>query len=70
LFFSAKAGDEGDEEEADDDTDPYELLDPVEILDKLPKNFYEQVIIIIDPIFSIKLNPNYAGRFSLIFFTQ
>jgi hypothetical protein len=46
LFFSAKAGDEGDEEEADDDTDPYELLDPVEILEKLPKNFYEQVNII------------------------
>jgi hypothetical protein len=70
LFFPAKAGDEGEEEEADDDTDPYELLDPVEILEKLPKNFYEQVNIIIDPIFSIKLNPTYVRRFSLIFFTQ
>ena len=26
--------------------DPFELLDPVEILSKLPKNFYEQVSIL------------------------
>ena len=47
TFFAAKA-EGGDEEEADDDTDPYELLDPVDILDKLPKTFYEMVIIIFE----------------------
>jgi len=36
-------GGEADEEEADDDTDPYDLMDPVDILEKLPKNFYELV---------------------------
>ena len=36
---------EEDEEEDSQDTalDPYELLDPVDILAKLPKNFFEQV---------------------------
>ena len=39
-------GEEDDEEEEDSqesELDPYEMLDPVEILSKLPKNFYEQV---------------------------
>jgi len=39
-------GEDDDEEEEDSqesDLDPYELMDPVEILSKLPKNFYEQV---------------------------
>lgn len=38
-------GEEDDEEEESQESelDPYELLDPVEILSKLPKNFYEQV---------------------------
>lgn len=38
---------QGDEEEEDDvaapDIDPYELLDPVDILSKLPKDFFEKV---------------------------
>ena len=39
---------DGDEDEEEEDSqeselDPYELLDPVEILSKLPKNFFEQV---------------------------
>jgi len=46
---AAKADDEeGEEEDEEEDSqdsalDPYELLDPVDILVKLPKNFYEQV---------------------------
>lgn len=35
------AGDSGDEAGAD--IDPYDLLDPVDILSKLPKNFYEKL---------------------------
>ena len=31
------------EDEADEESDPYDLLDPVDILEKLPKNFYELV---------------------------
>ena len=36
---------DGDKEDDDDDTadDPYELLDPVDILERLPKNFFELV---------------------------
>ena len=41
---AAEAKEGGDEEdEVDEDADPYELLDPVDILEKLPKNFYELV---------------------------
>ena len=46
---AAAGGDEDGEEEDDEEEsqdsaiDPYELLDPVDILSKLPKNFYEQV---------------------------
>ena len=45
---TATAGeDDGEEEEGEDSQDsaldPYELLDPVDILSKLPKNFFEQV---------------------------
>jgi len=40
-------GDEADGEEDDGDAapavDPYELLDPVDILSKLPKDFYEKL---------------------------
>ena len=32
-----------EEDEADEETDPYDLLDPVNIIEKLPKNFYELV---------------------------
>lgn len=43
----AAEGEDDEEEEEEEsqqsDLDPYELLDPVEILSKLPKNFYEQV---------------------------
>ena len=41
----AEDGEEDEEEEDSQDSalDPYELLDPVDILAKLPKNFYEQV---------------------------
>ncbi|VEN43701.1 unnamed protein product, partial [Callosobruchus maculatus] len=43
----AANGDEGDEEEEQDDEvaaiDPYELADPVDILSKLPKDFYEKI---------------------------
>ena len=42
-----EGGDDGEEEEEDNsqdsDMDPYDMLDPVEILSKLPKNFFEQV---------------------------
>ena len=44
---AAEDGADGDEDEEEDsqeaDLDPYELMDPVEIISKLPKNFYEQV---------------------------
>ncbi|XP_015517850.2 protein mini spindles isoform X1 [Neodiprion lecontei] len=48
CVIDSGAGDvEGDEEEEDDavapDIDPYELLDPVDILSKLPKDFFEKV---------------------------
>jgi cytoskeleton-associated protein 5 len=53
TFAGGAADDDGEEgEEKSDDKDddgddaaddPYELLDPVDILDKLPKNFYELV---------------------------
>ena len=44
-----EGGEEGEEDEEEEDSqasdmDPYDMLDPVEILSKLPKNFYEQVI--------------------------
>ncbi|XP_014295332.1 protein mini spindles isoform X1 [Microplitis demolitor] len=35
--------DEENEEEAADDIDPYELIDPVDILSKLPKDFFDKV---------------------------
>ena len=45
-----EAGEEGGEDDEDDEDDsqdsaldPYEMLDPVEILSKLPKDFYEKV---------------------------
>lgn len=45
---AAEAGEEGDGEEDGDDggveVDPMDLIDPVEILSKLPKNFYEQIV--------------------------
>lgn len=30
--------------EVQPDVDPYELMDPVDILSKLPKDFYEKVV--------------------------
>ena len=33
-----------DEEEAVAAVDPYELLEPVEILSKMPKDFYEKIV--------------------------
>jgi len=35
--------DDDEEESQESELDPYEMIDPVEILSKLPKNFYEQV---------------------------
>ncbi|XP_044594200.1 protein mini spindles isoform X1 [Cotesia glomerata] len=35
--------DEAGEEEAAEDIDPYELIDPVDILSKLPKDFYDKL---------------------------
>jgi hypothetical protein len=32
-----------DGEDAEEDGDPYDLLDPVAILDRIPSNFYEMV---------------------------
>lgn len=49
VFFVAEGSgktDDGGDDGADEDGDPYDLLDPVDILEKLPKNFYELVIII------------------------
>merc|ERR1719400_1217823 len=40
---AAAAGEDEEEDSQDSAVDPYELLDPVDILSKLPKNFYEQV---------------------------
>ena len=37
-----KGGDAADDD-VDEDADPYDLVDPVDILSKLPTNFYEQV---------------------------
>ena len=43
--------DEGEGEEGGDEVDealdPYEMMDPVEILSKLPKNFFEQVCVLV-----------------------
>lgn len=41
LLFSS-AGE--DEEEPAVAVDPYDLLEPVEILSKLPKDFYEEIV--------------------------
>ena len=46
--MAATAGEEDGEEKEEEDSqdsalDPYELLEPVDILSKLPKNFFEQV---------------------------
>ena len=40
----AAGDDEDDEGEAAVEIDPMDLVDPVEILSKLPKNFYEQIV--------------------------
>lgn len=45
------AGGDADEDDGDEaavEMDPLELVDPVEILSKLPKNFYEQIVSVID----------------------
>ena len=34
----------GDVEDSVPHMDPYELLDPVDILSKLPKDFYEKIV--------------------------
>ena len=31
-------------EEEEEVVDPYDMLEPVEILSKLPKNFYDQIV--------------------------
>jgi cytoskeleton-associated protein 5 len=41
-------GEEDEEDSQESNLDPYELLDPVDILSKLPKNFFEQVPLRID----------------------
>ena len=47
VVKEAREDGEDDDEDEDDsqesELDPYELMDPVEILTKLPKNFFEQV---------------------------
>ena len=35
-------------DEAPEDMDPYELMDPVEILSKMPKDYYEKIVSIGD----------------------
>ena len=35
-------------DEAPEDMDPYELMDPVEILSKMPKDYYEKIVRITD----------------------
>ena len=35
-------------DEAPEDMDPYELMDPVEILSKMPKDYYEKIVRIAD----------------------
>lgn len=42
LIFSIET-EEKDEDDAPVEIDPYELADPVEILSKLPKDFYEKI---------------------------
>lgn len=43
VFLPSVAGDD-DEEEAVPQVDAYELLEAVEILSKLPKDFYEKIV--------------------------
>lgn len=43
LFLLFSSGDD-DEEEMVAAVDPYELLEPAEILSKLPKDFYEKIV--------------------------
>ena len=35
---------EEDADEVDTEMDPYELMEPVEILSKMPKQYYEQIV--------------------------
>lgn len=45
LLFHVSVSPSGDdEEETAAAVDPYELLEPVEILSKLPKDFYEKIV--------------------------
>ena len=48
---AADAGGDGEEGEDDDapavEIDPLDLIEPVEILSKLPKNFFEQIVRIV-----------------------
>ena len=48
---AAAAAEDGGEDEGEDEAegpaveiDPMDLLDPVDILSKMPKNFYEQIV--------------------------
>lgn len=42
FFFCPPSGDDGEEMVVA--VDPYELLEPVEILSKMPKDFYEKIV--------------------------
>lgn len=49
--FEQQQASRGDEVDGDDDdgepavqVDPYELLEPVEILSKIPKDFYDKIV--------------------------
>lgn len=44
LYFSLLVAGDDDEEEAVPQVDAYELLEAVEILSKLPKDFYEKIV--------------------------
>lgn len=44
MFFSLLFAGDDDEEEAVPQVDAYELLEAVEILSKLPKDFYEKIV--------------------------
>lgn len=44
LHFSLLVAGDDDEEEAVPQVDAYELLEAVEILSKLPKDFYEKIV--------------------------
>lgn len=53
-----------EEGEAEPDIDPFDLLDPVDILSKLPKDFYEKVGLNVKCNLSVSHDEGYKSIFN------